>query len=115
MRVLHRVAYLTKKYEARRSREVVLIAVFCDRNSWDQLHHKIGTSAFRRSGVEHAGDIRMVHHRQRLAFGLEARDDVFGVHPELDDFKGYAPPHRFLLFGHPYDAATAFAELLQEL
>jgi hypothetical protein len=29
----------------------------------------------------------MVHHRQRLALGLKAGDDLPAVHPRLDDLK----------------------------
>jgi len=41
--------------------------------------------------------------------------DLFGVHAQLDDFKGDAAADRFLLFGHVHHATTAFANLLQEL
>ena len=56
----------------------------------------------------------MVHHRQRLPFGLEARDHLFGVHAQLDDFQRHAAPDGFLLFGHVNDTATAFTDLLEE-
>src|ERR1041384_8374199 len=42
----------------------------------------------------------MIHHGQRLAFGLESRHDFFGVHPKLDDFEGNTATHRFLLVGN---------------
>ena len=56
----------------------------------------------------------MIHQRQRLAFGLEPGDDVFGVHAQLDDLEGDLPAHRLLLLGHINHAATAFADLLQQ-
>ena len=56
----------------------------------------------------------MVHHRQRLPLGLEAGDDLLGVHAELDDLERDAAAHRFLLFGHIDDAAAAFADLLEQ-
>ena len=56
----------------------------------------------------------MVHEREGLPLGLEAGDDAFGVHAELDDLEGDSAADRFFLFGHIDDAATAFADLLEE-
>jgi len=56
----------------------------------------------------------MVHQRQRLAFGFEAGDDLFGVHAQLDDLEGDAAADRLLLLGHIDDTAAAFADLLKE-
>ena len=53
--------------------------------------------------------------RQRLAFGFETGDDAFGVHAQLDDLERDAAAHRFLLLGHIDHAATAFADLLEQL
>jgi hypothetical protein len=36
----------------------------------------------------------VVHHRQRLPPGLEAGDDLLGVHAQLDELERHAPPHR---------------------
>jgi hypothetical protein len=57
----------------------------------------------------------VLHHGKGLPFGLEAGHDLAGVHAQLDDFERDPPPHRFLLFGHPHDAETALADLLQQL
>ena len=57
----------------------------------------------------------MIHHRQRLPLGLEPRDDLAGVHPDLDDLQCDAAADRVLLLGHEDDAEPAFADLLQEL
>ena len=37
---------------------------------------KYGRPGLGRAGVEHLGDVRMVHQRQRLPLGLEAGDDL---------------------------------------
>jgi len=50
----------------------------------------VGFGAFSGSAVQHLGDVRMIHQRQRLSFGLEAGDDGLGVHPQLDDFERHA-------------------------
>ena len=57
----------------------------------------------------------MIHHRQRLPLGLEARDDLTAVHARLDDLERDFALHRLHLLGHPHDAHAAFADLLQEL
>ena len=57
----------------------------------------------------------MVHEGQGLALSLEAGDDLFGVHPQLDHFDGDPAPDRFLLLGHIDHAATTFADLLEQL
>ncbi len=67
------------------------------------------------AGVEDAGDVGVVHHRERLALGFEAGDHLAGVHAGLDDFQGDGALDRVRLFGHKDDAHAAFADLLQEL
>ena len=69
----------------------------------------------RRAAVEYSGDVGMIHHRQRLALGLEAGHHLFGVHAELDDFKRHPAAHRFLLLGHTHHAKTALADFFQQL
>ena len=46
---------------------------------------------------------------------IEPRDDLLGVHAQLDDFQRHAPPHRFGLLGDIDHATTAFANPLQQL
>ena len=57
----------------------------------------------------------MVHHRQRLAFGLEPGHDAPGVHAQLDHFEGNPATDRFLLLSHVDDPAPALADLLEQL
>ena len=57
----------------------------------------------------------MIHHRQRLALGLEPSDNLLGVHAQLDDLQRHAAPDRLLLFGYIDDAAAAFANHLTQL
>jgi len=52
---------------------------------------------------------------QRLPLGLEAGDDLFGVHAELDDLEGDAAAHRFLLLSHIDHTTATLADLLKEL
>ena len=69
----------------------------------------------RRACIEHFGDVRVVHQRQRLPFGLEAGDDLFGVHAGLDDLQRHLPSHRSFLLGHENDTEAPLADLLAPL
>ena len=93
---------------------MLFIAVFRDRNPADEFHHEIGTPGGGAAGIINFGDIGVVHHREGLALGVEARDDGLGVHAEFDHLQREAAAHRFLLLGHPDHAAATFADLLQE-
>ena len=95
--------------------KIVLVAVVGDLDAAHQFHDEVRPARFGRAGIEHLGDVRMIHHRQRLPLGLEARDDLLRVHAELDDLERHAAPHRLLLLGHVDDAAAAFADLLEQL
>jgi hypothetical protein len=75
VRVLDGLANLDEQSEPGRGAEVVLIAVVRDGNPAHQFHHEVGSPEFRRPGIEHLGDVGMVHQRQRLPLGLEARHD----------------------------------------
>jgi len=44
------------------------------------FHHEKRAARRRRARVEDLRDVRMVHHRERLPLGLEARDDLLRVH-----------------------------------
>ena len=73
------------------------------------------TARLRSSTVEDLGDVRMVHQRQRLTFGLEPGDDFPGVHAGLDDFERHLAMHRLELLGHVHHAKSAFPNLLEQL
>ena len=93
---------------------LVLVAVIGDLDPAHQFHDEIRPASIRRARVQDLGNVRMVHHRQRLALGLEPRDDALGVHAQLDDLQRHPTAHRLFLFGHINDAATAFTDLLQD-
>src|SRR4030095_4538784 len=115
VRVLYRVADCDEELEALGRREILLVAILRDLDPADQFHHEIRTTSRRRASVEYARDVGMIHHRQRLALLLEARDHLLGVHPQLDDLERDAPFDRFVLLGHPYHAEAALADLLKQV
>jgi len=66
------------------------------------------------SAVQHLGDVGVVHHRQGLALGLEAGDDLPGIHPRLDDLERHFAAHRPGLLGDVDDAHAPLADLFQQ-
>ena len=82
---------------------------------WTSSITKYGPAGVGGAGVEHLGDVRVVHQRQRLPLGLEAGDDLPGVHARLDDLQRDLAADGVLLLGHEDDAEAALADLLQQL
>ena len=80
MRVLDRLADGDEQLQPLPGREVVLVAVPGDRHPLDQVHDEVRPAGAGRAGVEHAGDVGVVHQGQGLPLGLEAGDDLPGVH-----------------------------------
>ena len=98
-----------------RGRELVAVAILGDRDALDQLHDEVGPAGVGGAGVEDLGDVGVVHQRQRLPLGLEAGDDLAGVHARLDDLERDLAADGLLLLGHVDDAHAAFADLLEQL
>ncbi len=115
VRVLHRQADVDEQLHARAWFEALLIAIVGDGDALDQLHDEERPAAGRRATVQHAGDVRMVHERQRLPFRLEAGHDLACIHPRLDDFQRDLAANRLLLLGDKNQPHAPFTDLLHEL
>ena len=115
VRALDGLADLNEKLDALLGRKAVLVAKLGDGDALHQFHDEVRPSGVGGAAIEHLGDVGMVHQGQGLALGLEAGHDLFGVHPQLDDFQGHAAADRFLLLGHIDHPHAAFADLLQQL
>ena len=89
-------AWQTRTNSSSRSRTVSwsLVAVLGDRDAADQLHDEVGPARVGGAGVEHLGDVGVVHQRQGLPLGLEAGDDLPRVHARLDDLQGHLAADR---------------------
>src|SRR5262249_1806918 len=94
--------------------EVVLVAILRDRDPVNEIHDEVGPSGARRTGIEYAGDVFVVHESQRLALSLETRGDLPGVHPGLDQLERNNSLDRLLLPRHPDRVHAALADFLQE-
>ena len=71
---------------------------------------KYGRPSVRRPGVEHRGDVRMVHERQGLPLRLESGDDLARVHAGLDQLERDQAAKRRLLLSEVHHAHPALAE-----
>jgi hypothetical protein len=103
------------KFQALARGEVLLVAVAGDRHALYQLHHEVRPTRLGRAGVEHLGDVRMLHQRQRVLLRREASDHLPAVHPGFDEFQRDHAPDRVRLLGHVHGAHASFADLLEEL
>ena len=115
MRVLDGAANLDEQRQPLVVVQFIFVAVIRDLYSAHEFHHEKRPAIFGGAGVQHARDVRMIHHRERLPFGFKTRDHRFGIHPQLDHFHGDQTTNRFLLFRHVDRAATAFANFLEQL
>ena len=115
MGVLHGLANIDEQLQPLTRAQPGLVAVLRDRHPADQLHHEVRAAGFGRTGIQHPGNIRMVHHRQGLPLGLEPGDHLLGVHARLDDLQRDAAADRLGLLGDKDDSHSPFANLLQQL
>ena len=112
--VLDRPADREEEFEPFARRQEMLVAVFGDRDAVDQFHHEVRPPGLGRADIEDPGDVGVIHHRQSLAFGLEPRDHLRGVHAWLDDFERHPAPDRLLLLDHEDGPHAALADLLEK-
>jgi hypothetical protein len=114
MRMLNRVAHLNKQLQPRAGPKGTLVAEIGDLNALDEFHYEIRPSTLGRARIEYVSDVRMVHQRKRLSFGLKARNLAFRVHSRLNQLEGDTPVDWFLLFRDKNDSATSFSDWLAE-
>ena len=114
MRVLDCVADRHEQFESFLGSELVAVAILGDGNAADQLHDEVRPACVGGAGVEHFGDVLVVHERQSLPLGLEAGDHLGGIHARLDDLEGDPPAYGLFLLGHVDDAHAPFTDFLQQ-
>ncbi len=114
MRMLYPSAYRNKKLQPLPHRKLLALAVIGKLLSHDQFHHEKRPTRFCRCGVQHPGDVGVVHHGQRLPFRVEALEHGLCVHPRFDEFERDLAFDRLGLLGDPDLAHAAFADLFDE-
>ena len=115
MGVLDCVADGHEEFEALFGRHLPGVAELGDRRALHQFHYEERPAVGGGADVEDAGDVRVVHHRERLPFRFKAGDDGLGVHPGLDELDRDEPFHGFDLLSHPDGTHAAFADRLEQL
>ena len=115
VRVLDGLAHHLEELQPFLGGKVLAIAVVGDGNALHVLHHEVGAPGLRRTTIEHAGDIGMIHQRQRLALSLEARDDLPRVHAGLDDLERDSLVVITTMLRQVDHSHAAFAEFVEEL
>ena len=99
VRVLKRLADRDEQLQSLAGIEFLPITEFGDRIAFHELHHEIGSPRIGRTGIQHPGDVGVIHQGQRLSFGLKSRDNLLSIHARLDDFQSHHTTHGNLLLG----------------
>ena len=110
--VLHRLADRHEQLQPLLGRQPGLVAELGQRQAVDQFHDEERLARRRQAAVEHAGDVGVIHHGQRLPLLLEARQHGLGVHAGLDELERHLAFDGLGLLGDPDLAHAAFADLL---
>ncbi len=71
MGMLHRLANGHEQLQPSPNRQPFAVAVIRDRQAVHQFHHKERLAGVGGASVVNAGDVRVIHQGQRLAFGVE--------------------------------------------
>ncbi len=112
--VLHGLADGDEEFQPATDAELGLVAEPGQRQAVDQLHDEERPAVVGHAAVEHAGDVGVVHQRQRLPLLFKALEHGPGVHARLDELEGDRTLDRFGLLGDPDLSHAAFADLLRE-
>src|SRR5262249_20192452 len=92
--MLNGFAHADEEREAFRNVEALLVAVRGDGRAFDILHDKVGLTGRGCSSVEHLGDARMLHDRERLLFRLKTLEDGLIVKAGANELHGHATTYR---------------------
>ena len=106
MRVLNGFANGYEQLQPLPDRQFGIVAVLDQRKAFDILHGEIRATLIRHPAIEHAGDVRVVHHSQGLPLGFESREHGLGVHSQLDQFDAAS--------GHPMIAIQKWGAMRAE-
>ncbi len=114
VRMLNAFAHLDKQPEAVPKIEFPPVAVLGDGQAVNVLHDQERPAVGRSPGIENLRDGRMIHYRQRLAFGPEPAFRFRRVGTCPDQFQRNIPAHRVALLGEPDLSHSARTEFTNE-
>ena len=115
VRMLNGLANDREQFQTRRDGQCVRITIFRDRHAANQFHGEPWPPCFGSAGVEHPGNVGMVHHCKGLPFRFEAGNDLLRIHSQLDDLQRDVASHWQLLIGQEDGAKPALPDHFDEL
>jgi trans-2,3-dihydro-3-hydroxyanthranilate isomerase len=110
VRVLHRRADLEEQPHALAHAQAALVGVRGERDAVHALHHEVRFAGLGGARVVDARDVRVLHERQHLPLGLEAREHLGPGDPRAEELEGDLAAHRRVLLGQIHRAHAALAE-----
>lgn len=113
--MLNRLADRDEQFETLVRCESAVVAKLRDRHSFDEFHDEVWSARRGRPGIEHFGDIRMIHHRDRLPFRFETGKDRPRIEAEFDDLDRNGPFDRLELLGYVDFAHAARPDRFEQL
>ncbi len=111
--VLDRLTHRHEQFEPLVRGKLAFVAELRDRHALHQFHDEV-RARFVQTTVEHLGNVRVIHQRERLPFGIEARQHGFRVHAGLDELHRHKSLHGFRLLRPPDGTHAALADGLHE-
>ena len=113
--VLNGPAELTEQVEAVGHGEPMGVAVIGQRDAGHELHHEKRPAVRGDAGVQHFGNVRVVHQGEGLTFRLEPGQHGPRIHPRLNQLDRHRPLHRLHLLGPVHRAHAALTDRLKQL
>jgi len=113
--VLDAIADADEELEAFADGEFVEIAVIGDGDAGDVFHHEVRSTFGCGACIEDFGNGGMLHQGEGLPLGLEAGNNLAGVHADFDELHGDTAIDGHLLLSAPDLAHAAFADEVQHL
>ena len=112
--VLHSLTDLDENFEAFQDGELLAIAVGGNRFARHELHHKVRLAIGCCACVEDFRDCRMIHQRERLAFGLKAPQQRIVEDAGANQFQRNLALNGLKLLGKPHLPHSAFNNLANQ-
>ena len=110
MRVLYGTAHVDEEDQSLSQRQSLRVAVLRDRQAAHQLHREVRIAGVGLAGMQHLGDSGVVHERQRLTLGGEARDDLARELCGVYDLDGNAAPDEARFLGLVHGAHASLTQ-----
>ena len=115
MRVLHRIADLDQKADARADVEPALVAPAIDRIAFDKLHREIRRIVFGDAAVVQRRDVRMREPRERVALAQEPPQQLGTAELAADQLQRHLRDELSIgTFGEEHATHAARADFAQQ-